>query len=114
MQVGLVSPLSVDELLFKNPAEVIEELVSFQETSPIGPSREGLIQSVTTAASRNYEWGWRLGHQLAVLDDAAVRALHTPAHISEASRAIRMRRMDARADCRAFLDYDFGALRSPV
>src|SRR5262249_25496173 len=60
----VLSPLSLDELLLKEPAEVLNYLISYRETSPIGASREGLIQTVTSAASRKYDWGRELAEQL--------------------------------------------------
>lgn len=70
MQVGLLSPLSLDELILKEPAEVLDYLISYRETSFMGPSRDGLLQSVTTAAAKSYDWGRKLAEQLLLRADS--------------------------------------------
>jgi hypothetical protein len=64
VQMGLQSPLSVDELLSKRPAEHIEFFVSYDIQSPFGPNREGLLANVTTASTRNCTWSLELAKEL--------------------------------------------------
>ncbi len=68
MQMGLRSPLKVDELLSKPPNEHIDFLLSYEEKRPFGPSREGLIENVCVAATSNNQWGWELAKELKRLD----------------------------------------------
>ena len=64
VQVGLQSPLGVEELLSKPPGAHIEFLLSYEPDRPFGPSRDGLADNLTTAAVRDYTWSWELAQEL--------------------------------------------------
>ena len=64
---GLQSPWSVEELLARPAKEWVNELLSFQETDLLGPTHEGLAETVKTAAAQNIEWGLQLADALSEL-----------------------------------------------
>jgi len=53
---GPRSPLTVDELLEKQPSELIDYLVDFVGDDFLGPDRNGLLITVREAAARNFDW----------------------------------------------------------
>ena len=61
---GLQSPWSVEELLARPAGEWANKLQSFQETDSFGPNREGLVETVKSAAEQNIEWGLQLADAL--------------------------------------------------
>lgn len=63
--VGPQSPWTVDELLSKSAKELLNELLSFQTTEFLGPSREGLVAAIAEATKKNFEWGYELAGNLA-------------------------------------------------
>lgn len=64
---GLQSPWSMEELLARPAGDWANELLSFQETDSFGPNREGLVETVKTAAEQNIEWGLQLADALSEL-----------------------------------------------
>jgi hypothetical protein len=61
---GLESPTTVQELLAKAPNENIDWLLSFKGEGPIGPGREGLLETVRGCVSGSFDWGWKLAKVL--------------------------------------------------
>lgn len=53
-------PLGLDELLEIDPAEELVWLLDFQGDEFRGPSREGLLETVTQAVAQSFNWGWKL------------------------------------------------------
>jgi hypothetical protein len=64
IRVGWASPLTAQELVSKEPQEVLEFLLSFQPSDPFGADREGLTRSVSEAVSVSRDWGLRLATAL--------------------------------------------------
>jgi hypothetical protein len=64
LQIGLQSPIGVTELLSNPPGKQIDFLNSYDGASPVGPSRDGLTQSVTAAVIGNYQWSRDLASAL--------------------------------------------------
>ena len=58
--VGPCSPVSVDELLGKRPADQVDWLLTFRGERFSGPDREGLLATLTESVKRDFEWGWDL------------------------------------------------------
>lgn len=55
------SPLSVRELLSREPVEQIELLLTYAgDKHPLGPTREGLLATVAQAVSQSGHWAWQL------------------------------------------------------
>ena len=65
--VGQQSPKTVEEVLGKKPSDQIDYLLGFAPKTPLGPSREGLIATITEAVSRNYDWGRALAAEVQTL-----------------------------------------------
>lgn len=63
--LGHQSPWSVEELLARPSAEWAAELLSFRQTDPLGPDREGLRDVVKEAAAQNFEWSLQLADTFA-------------------------------------------------
>ena len=61
---GFQSPWSVEELLARPAGNWARELLSYRETDPFGPNREGLVETVKTASEQNIEWGLQLANAL--------------------------------------------------
>ena len=61
---GWKSPISVEDLLSKDPNENIEWLASYQGQDILSASREGLLETVGAAVARSFEWGQRLASAL--------------------------------------------------
>lgn len=59
------SPWTIKELLAKPAADWLRELVSFQPTEFLGPSREGLVNAVREATKQKFDWGLDLADALA-------------------------------------------------
>ncbi|MDA2926861.1 DUF4020 domain-containing protein [Acidobacteria bacterium AH-259-G07] len=57
VRVGSISPVAVEELLGKNPANWLEYLLTFKGEDWSGPTRDGLLQTVTEAVQREPKWG---------------------------------------------------------
>jgi len=62
----LKSPISVEDLLSKEPDENIEWLLSYRGQDFRDPSREGLLETVSAGVARSFEWGKRLADVLEV------------------------------------------------
>ena len=60
-----LSPWTTENLLSKPGADWLRELVSFQSTEFIGPSRDGLVNAVREAAKQEFDWGLGLADELA-------------------------------------------------
>ena len=63
--LGHQSPWSVEELLARPSAEWTAELLSFRQTDPLGPDREGLRDVVKDAAVQDFEWSLQLADTFA-------------------------------------------------
>lgn len=66
--VTAVSPRSVDELVEMDPSDAndLEWLLSYEgEAGFEGPSREGLVEEITTTVEESFEWGKQLAKSLA-------------------------------------------------
>jgi hypothetical protein len=61
---GHQSPKTVEDVLNETPKAQLEYLLSFAPETPFGPSREGLIATMTDAVARNYQWGRDLADEL--------------------------------------------------
>jgi hypothetical protein len=61
---GHQSPWPVEYLLSKLPDEVIDTLLSFSGVRFDGPDREGLLETVSEAVMRSFEWSWKLARVL--------------------------------------------------
>ena len=59
------SPWTTEELLAKPAADWLRELVSFQPTEFLGPSRDGLVNAVQEAVKQKFDWGLDLADVLA-------------------------------------------------
>lgn len=57
---GSPSPFTVDDLLKKDPAKDLTELIEFKQTDFLGPSREGLQASVGASVKKDLVWGEKL------------------------------------------------------
>lgn len=62
--VGSDSPLSVDQLLAREPREQLDYLLSFNDNRFDGPSREGLLTNGREACKQNTSWALSLGQAL--------------------------------------------------
>jgi SIR2-like protein/uncharacterized protein DUF4020 len=67
-QVALQSPRSVEELLSNPPNTQIDFLLTYVSETPFGSNREGLVENVSAAAIRNYEWSRQLAGALLARD----------------------------------------------
>lgn len=72
------SPVSADELLAKQPEQVIHVLVSCKETDWSRPNRDGLLSALTAAVKKDPDWGIRVGKALSRRETKVTDAL---AHI---------------------------------
>jgi hypothetical protein len=61
---GPSSPLSLDQVLALTPDQMCKHLDTAKRDDMIGPSREGLIQEIKSAVSKDYEWSARLVEKL--------------------------------------------------
>ncbi len=57
---GTRSPVTVEELLNKNPDEEVGWLLTYQGDEFAGPDREGLLIAITNAAGQSFRWSWQL------------------------------------------------------
>jgi len=57
---GLKSPITCDELLQKQPVEIIDWLLEYNGDNGAEPSREGLLSTVSEAASKSYDWSRKI------------------------------------------------------
>lgn len=57
---GNESPITVEEIIKKDPKEEIDWLLDYNVTNWMGPSREGLLDITSQAVSRDFDWSWRL------------------------------------------------------
>jgi len=62
--VGPQSPLSVDELLSKDPSEHITYLLDFRGDRFLGADRSGLLDALREACKKSPEWGFILADKL--------------------------------------------------
>lgn len=66
VEVGWKSPLKAEEMLVREPAQLLEYLLTFDQTDFFnGPSRQGLLFQVTKAVGTQFQWGMQLAVQLA-------------------------------------------------
>ncbi len=56
---GTRSPVTVEELLNKNPDEEVGWLLTYQEDEFAGPDREGLLIAITNATAQSFRWSWQ-------------------------------------------------------
>ena len=57
-------PWTVDKLLSRSPADVLDELLSFQQESLRGPDRHHLLSAIAKAAETRFRWGTDLAAAL--------------------------------------------------
>ncbi len=57
---SVISPITKEELLKTEPADAIDFLLCYSEDNFRGPSREGLLNTITEAVSHSFDWSWRL------------------------------------------------------
>lgn len=63
---GARSPYTVDEMLSRDPSQMVDELLQYQGYDSFGdPDRSGLLNAVAEAAARDYSWGRILSLELA-------------------------------------------------
>ncbi|TFW08107.1 DUF4020 domain-containing protein [Oxalobacteraceae bacterium OM1] len=62
--VGSESPWTVEQLLARQPAEQLDDLLNFQGSRFDGPSREGLLTNAREACKQNICWAFSLGQGL--------------------------------------------------
>ena len=58
------SPLDVETLLARNPAELVGFLLTFQGDWVDGPDRSGLLSAVGEASATSLDWSFQLAHVL--------------------------------------------------
>ena len=61
---GSVSPWTVDQLLDRPAVQWLGELLSFRQVDFLGPDRHGLVEAVSEAAKRDFDWGLALADAL--------------------------------------------------
>jgi hypothetical protein len=61
---GSSSPLTIPEILLKDPDELIEFVANFKPQHPFGPDLPGLIGQIAEAVMQSYDWGMRLAYAL--------------------------------------------------
>ena len=69
LRAGAESPWSVAELLARCPCEWVDNLLTFREERPLGPNREGLLNTVRDAAVQKFDWGLVLADKLGESDN---------------------------------------------
>ena len=62
--VGYESPWSVEQLLAREPAEQLEDLLNFKGNQFDGPSRDGLLVNVREACKQRASWAFTLAQAL--------------------------------------------------
>jgi hypothetical protein len=62
---GWESPVEADSLLDEDPEARLNFYESYSPEKPFGPSRDGLLQRIQAASTRNYDWGFKLASALA-------------------------------------------------
>ena len=68
MRIGDKTPWSTEQLLARSAAQWVDDLIAFEPTDRLGPSRGGLLLSVEEAATRQFDWGIELSD--ALIDDS--------------------------------------------
>ena len=68
MRIGDRTPWSTEQLLARSAAQWVGDLIAFEPTDRLGPSRGGLLLSVEEAATRQFDWGIELSD--ALIDDS--------------------------------------------
>ncbi len=63
--VGPQSPWAVEQLLARPASEWLDELLMFKGENFFGPDRDGLLQYLTDAIKKDFEWGQELANALA-------------------------------------------------
>ena len=58
------SPIRAEDLLAKNPKELLDFILSFQEKSIYGPNRSGLLRELESAVKQSFSWSNELVEQL--------------------------------------------------
>lgn len=59
------SPWAVDELLSKEPENLVDDLIGFNQTQPGGPDRYGLLNVIQESSKQNTVWALKLLQALA-------------------------------------------------
>jgi hypothetical protein len=62
--VGHQSPIMLEALLAKNPADQLDFLLSYKGSPFNGPDRDGLLNTITQAVQQNFDWGYILSQAL--------------------------------------------------
>ncbi len=62
--VGSESPWSIEQLLAREPSELLDDLLNFKGNQFDGPSRDGLLANVREAAKQSASWAFVLGRAL--------------------------------------------------
>ncbi|MGA2400548.1 MAG: DUF4020 domain-containing protein [Syntrophobacteraceae bacterium] len=62
---GHISPMTVEELISKEPAEQLNLILTFKGDFFNGPDRDGLLNIITQAVQKNVDWGYKLAQSLA-------------------------------------------------
>lgn len=63
--VGHVSPVTIEDLMAKEPADQLDFLLTFNPPHPFDePDRDGLLNAITQAVQQNFEWGYKLAQTL--------------------------------------------------
>lgn len=62
--IGHESPITVEELLSREPAEQLEFLLTYKGNRFDGPNREGLLNTITQAVQQDFDWGYKLAQAL--------------------------------------------------
>lgn len=63
--LGHESPVTLEELVVKDPADQLEFLLTYKGNHPFdGPDRDGLLNNITKAVLEHFEWGYKLAHTL--------------------------------------------------
>ena len=70
MRWGIISPLSKDDLLASEPADLIDYLICYDEKGLNEPEREGLLDELAKAVSVSFDWSLKLVDALTKVDVA--------------------------------------------
>jgi hypothetical protein len=63
--LGSESPWSIEQLLSREPLELLDDLLNFQGSRFDGPSRDGLLANVREAGKQKVSWAFALAQALA-------------------------------------------------
>lgn len=62
--IGHESPVTVEELMAKEPTEQLDFLLTYKGNLFDGPDRNGLLNSITQAVQQDFDWGCKLSKAL--------------------------------------------------